>query len=115
MEDPNTRVGSDGKGYIATPSPSTGAAGASLDGPTPQYAHHTQRQGLGGTQMEATKALPKKPRQMTHDEMMAKAQSMIDGYRAKRAQAEVQGPAVVVDRDDKGMALPAWLTRYGGG
>lgn len=117
MDEPNLHqeTGPTGRGYVPEES---GSPGASLDGPVPQYAtamHHTDRQGLGGTKMGATKALPPKPKQMTHDEMMAKAQAMIDKYRAKQQQMEVQGPAVVVDHDDKGMALPAWLTRYGGG
>jgi hypothetical protein len=107
------RINEEGRGTIATPV--SNAQGASLDGPVPKY--HTARQGLSGTKMEATRALKPKPRTLTAEELMAKAQQMLAEQRERERVMMAQGPAVKpipeTDHDARGMELPSWLTQHG--
>jgi hypothetical protein len=93
------------------------AQDASLSGPTPQY-HHSERTGLAGTQMAAAakappelKPMPPQPhdKPMTHEQLMAKAQAMLDDQRAQHEALLAAGPSLS-ERDDSGRQLPAWLT-----
>jgi hypothetical protein len=90
---------------------------ASLSGPAPTYAHHTERQGLAGTQMAATAKLPPgtkaqpQDKPMTHDQLMAKAKAMLDAQ-AAQSEAQMQNQALA-QRDGAGAMLPAWLVKQG--
>ena len=73
--------------------------------------HHEDRKGLAGTKMAAAKAFRPKPQNvpMTHDQLMAKAQQMME---QQRAQGEMlKGGASTGQRDDAGARMPDWLTR----
>lgn len=86
---------------------------ASLSGPAPSFAsHHTQRQGMQGTQMDATRHLKAKPHNqpMTQEDLMAKAQRMLAEQEEQKNAQLGAGPAV---SDAQGKMLPAWLTRQG--
>lgn len=109
-----------GKAQYAGPPPEK-PAHASLSDPTPQYAtHSSERQGMMGTRMSETRPLPPgskgTPMQphdkvMTHDQLMAKAQKMLDDQNAQK-EAQMANPALS-QRDEAGTMLPAWLTRQG--
>ncbi len=90
---------------------------ASLSGAAPSYSHHTDRQGLVGTQMSATASLPPgtkaEPKQMSHEELMAKAQAMLAKQQAQNEAQMSHGPAQG-PRDDAGGKMPDWLVQAGG-
>lgn len=90
---------------------------ASLSGAQPQFSHHTERQGLIGTQMAATKVLPPgtkaQPMALTHDQLMAKANEMLAAQKANQS-AQLAAGASTGDRDDAGGVLPHWLRESAG-
>ena len=92
----------------AEPAPVTQMASVDVEGDGPIVSMHpANRVGISGTKP----AIPQphnKP--MTHEQLVAKAQKMMEDAQSQHEAQMSAGPAVQdVDRDTNGMALPSWL------
>jgi len=112
--DPNQRIDpATGRAFVAQPEQQQPSIDhASLSGPAPSFVHPDERVGLMKTM--ASSGQPRRPeqvRKLTDEELMQKANELIDNQRVQAQVQMQQGPATG-PRDASGGQLPAWLTQY---
>jgi len=122
--DPNQRIDpSTGKAFVAQPEQQAPSVQhASLSGPAPSFsgghaapaAHPDDRVGMmGTTNAQGQPRQDHQVRPLSNDELMAKANELIDAQRSQTGSQMAQGPAVG-QRDESGGKVPEWLTSYMG-
>ncbi len=120
--DPNQRIDPQtGKAFVAQPEQQAPSIQhASLSGPAPSFSgghaaassHPEDRVGLMKTMSSQGQPRPDhQVRPLNPDELMAKAQEMIDNQRTQTQVQMQQGPATG-PRDDAGGQVPSWLKDY---
>ena len=80
-------------------------------GASTKSTHHDDRKGMGGSSPSAVAPLAQRAvRQPTPEELLAKANDMLDSQSAQHKAQLDNGPATGV-RDDAGGKIPDWLVR----
>lgn len=104
-----------GKGFVAQQAPQKASIEhASLSGPAPSFVHPDERQGMMSTsRSDGTPRAPEAVRQLSPDELLAKANQMLDSQRSQTQGVLSQG-AATGPRDDAGGQVPGWLSEYMG-
>jgi hypothetical protein len=114
--DENQRIDpATGRAYVAQQAPQAPSIEhASLSGPAPSFSHPMDRRGMMNTaSSDGTPRQEAAIRPLSSEELLAKANEMLDNQRVQTQGVMSQGASTGA-RTDAGAPVPSWLTGYMG-